>query len=129
MRSTHLSQKPHGTAPDGSEVRFLLRTSRGELNHFTLAAHATSSAVAHRTVEEVWYFLSGRGQVWRREGGRERIVDAGPGVSIDIPTGTHFQFRNTGREPLCVIIATMPPWPGDEEAYGVLGPWEASTAR
>ena len=129
MRTTRLSPSFHRLAPDGSEVRFLLTMRRGGLNHFTLPAHSTSSAVAHKTVEEIWYFLSGEGQFWRKEGDHEEIVDVGPGVSLDIPTGTHFQFRNTGEGPLCFVIATMPPWPGDDEALSVPGPWRASTTR
>ena len=30
-------------------------------------------------------------------------------VCLDIPTGTHFQFRSASDEPLCFVIATMPP--------------------
>ncbi|MFQ5873321.1 MAG: cupin domain-containing protein [Dehalococcoidia bacterium] len=129
MQTARLSADFHRLAPDGSEVRFLLRMNRGELNHFTLPPHSTSSAVVHRSIEEIWYFLSGKGQLWRKEDGREETLDVGPGISLDIPTGTHFQFRNTGEEPLCFVIATMPPWPGDDEALSVAGPWEASGVR
>ena len=46
-----------------------------------------------------------------------------PGVSLTIPLGAHFQFRNTGEAPLRFVIVTMPPWPGEDEAYGVEGHW------
>ena len=36
--------------------------------HFELPPGETSTAVAHRTVEEVWFFLGGRGEMWRRQG-------------------------------------------------------------
>ena len=39
-----------------------------------------------------------------------------PGVSIDIPVGTAFQYRCTGAEPLRFLCITMPPWTGDTEA-------------
>jgi mannose-6-phosphate isomerase-like protein (cupin superfamily) len=42
-------------------------------------------------------------------------VDFYPGISLTIPTGTGFQFRNIGETPLKFIIAAMPPWPGEEE--------------
>ena len=45
------------TAPDGSDVRLLLRGSRGSTAHFELGPGQTSKAVRHRTVEEVWYFV------------------------------------------------------------------------
>ena len=49
---------------------------------------------------------------------------AEPGVSVAIPTSMQFQFRNDGSEPLDIIAATMPPWPGENEAYFVDGKWE-----
>jgi mannose-6-phosphate isomerase-like protein (cupin superfamily) len=45
-------------------------------------------------------------------------------VCLTIPLGTHFQFRSHGKEPLSAIGVTMPPWPGEDEAYDVEGPWE-----
>ncbi len=89
----------------------------------SLGAGETSTAVVHRTVEEIWYFLSGRGEMWRKLNGQEEIVAVGSGVSISIPVGTQFQFRNLGNEPLTAIGATMPPWPGDAEASLVEGIW------
>jgi len=81
--------------------------------------------VKHRTVEEIWYFLAGRGQVWRAQGDREEVLDARPGVSLTIPLGTHFQFRNIGDVPLEFVIATTPPWPGEDEAVLLeTGRWE-----
>ena len=52
------------------------------------------------------------------------ISEVGPGVSISIPTSTHFQFRCDGHEALVAIGATMPPWPGEGEAYPVEGKWQ-----
>ena len=46
-----------------------------------------------------------------------------PGVSLTIPVEACFQFRNTGEEPLRLIITTMPPWPGKDEAERVQGYW------
>jgi mannose-6-phosphate isomerase-like protein (cupin superfamily) len=47
-----------------------------------------------------------------------------PGVSITIPTGTQFQFRNDGGDALDAVAVTMPQWPGDDEVYSVPGRWE-----
>ncbi len=120
-----LPAEPDVTAPDSSDVRVLLRGGRGSTAHFELGPGRTSIAVRHRTVEEVWYFLAGRGQMWRRTPeGEERIDDVFPGVSIDIPVGTAFQFRVLGDEPLSAVGTTMPPWPNDDaEAIRVEGPW------
>ena len=111
-------------APDMSDVRILLGLERGGMAHFELAPGRTSRAVAHRTVEEIWYFVGGRGEMWRRQGGREEVVAVEPGVCLTIPLGTQFQFRSLGAEPLAAVGVTMPPWPGEGEAYEVRGKWE-----
>ena len=110
-------------APDGSEVRLLSATADGSMAMFTLPPGAVARAVAHRTVEEIWYVTRGQGRMWRKSGDREDIADIAAGVSISIPTGTHFQLRCDGEEPLEAVAATMPPWPGDGEAVIVAGKW------
>ena len=116
-----LSQDYDTLAPDGSEIRLLAQTGRGSMVHCTLNPGEVSLAVAHKSVEEVWFFLEGTGQVWRRLGELERTVDVSPGVSLAIPVGAHFQFRTIGDRPLCFVIVTMPPWPGEDEAYSCPG--------
>jgi mannose-6-phosphate isomerase-like protein (cupin superfamily) len=126
FETKRISAKHDVIAPDGSEVRVLCQLSRGGLATFSLAPNAVSKAVAHRSIEEVWYFISGHGRVWRKLGDHEEVVEVGPGISISIPTGTHFQFRCDGDEPLVAIGATMPPWPGEGEAFFVDGIWQPS---
>jgi mannose-6-phosphate isomerase-like protein (cupin superfamily) len=92
--------------------------------HFELPPGHTSSAVTHRTVEEIWYFPSGRGEMWLKQEGREEIVPLESGVCLTIPLGTHFQFRSLGDQALSAVSITMPPWPGDGEAVVVPGTWE-----
>jgi mannose-6-phosphate isomerase-like protein (cupin superfamily) len=129
FETTRISAEPDAIAPDGSKVRVLCQLSRGGLAAFTLAPKAVSKAVAHRTIEEVWYFISGHGRMWRKLGDREEVVEVGPGISISLPTGTHFQFRCDGSEPLVAIGATMPPWPGEDEAFFVEGKWQPTIHR
>ena len=111
-------------APDGSEIRLLSKVAGASMVQCTLPAGATSLAVVHRTVEEVWYFTKGQGEVWRGQGGREEVVKVAPGISLNIPLGTRFQFRNTGSGTLEFVIATAPPWPGAAEAGRVPDYWE-----
>ncbi len=113
-------------APDGSEVRLLPSMAGGGLAHFRLKPGRVARAVAHRTVEEIWYVLAGQGRLWRRLGDIQETVALEPGVAITIPVGTHFQFRNDGPDDLDILGVTMPPWPGPDEAYFVEGPWTAS---
>jgi mannose-6-phosphate isomerase-like protein (cupin superfamily) len=124
FETKQISAEPDAIAPDGSEVRVLCGGSRGGLAVFALQPKAVANAVAHRTVEEVWYVISGYGRMWRKLGKHEETVELGPGVSLSIPTGTHFQFRCDGLDALTVLGATMPPWPGEGEAILVKGKWQ-----
>lgn len=127
-----LPADPDAVAPDGSDVRVLLRLGRGSMAHFELAAGRVSRAVAHRTAEEIWYVLSGEGQMWRRQEGRDgrqerqETVPLRPGTCVSLPAGTHFQFRAGADGPLAAVGVTMPPWPGPDEAYQVPGAWPAA---
>lgn len=121
-----LPHDPTVLAPDGSAVRVLLSLAGGSMAHFSLAPGEVTSAVTHRTVEEIWYVLKGAGQMWRQQAGREDTVDLAPGLCLTIPLGTHFQFRAAADQPLEVVAVTLPPWPGDNEAVVVNGPWVAS---
>ena len=115
---------PDVVAPDGSQVRNLLAMSGGNLAHFELAPGQISMAEVHRTVDEIWYFLTGRGEFWRKQGDREEIIPVDPGVCLTIPVGTHFQFRSYGHEALSALGLAMPPWPGPGESIHVKGIWK-----
>lgn len=110
-------------APDGSEVRILAAGGLGSMAHFKLPPGRVSLAVCHRTVEEIWYVVSGQGQIWLKQGDGEDVIALTAGLSLTIPVGTHFQFRCEGALPLEIIGVTMPPWPGESEAYAVKGKW------
>lgn len=109
---------PDAIAPDGSEIRLRAGDARrASLVEVTLPAGRTSRPARHRTVEEIWYFLEGSGEVWLREPGTRGTVRAvAPGDSTVIPNGWHFQFRARGEGPLRFLCYTSPPWPGDDEA-------------
>ncbi len=93
---------------------------------FTLPPGAVARAVAHRSVEELWYVVAGEGRMWRRLGAQEEVAELRAGVSVSIPVGTAFQFRCDGAAALVVLGVTMPPWPGEGEAVLVSGVWEAT---
>lgn len=122
----HKSDNINVIAPDGSEIRYLSATERGSMVQCTLPAGATTKAVAHHCVEEIWYFLEGEGEVWRSTS-EPQVTPVSPGISLTIPVGTHFQFRSTGTSPLCFVIVTMPAWSGDHEAYRVTDHWTPTT--
>jgi mannose-6-phosphate isomerase-like protein (cupin superfamily) len=121
-----LANAPLVKAPDGSDVRPLLSLPGGSLAHFELAGDRTSIAVAHRSVEEIWFVIGGRGEMWRKGKEREEITALAAGLSLTIPLGTAFQFRSFGPEPLTIVAITMPPWPSEGEADRVEGKWPPS---
>lgn len=119
-----LPVRPDAIAPDGSLVRLLAQGHMGGMAHFELGPGQVSVPTQHRTVEELWFIVAGWGQMWRERGADAVVIDLRPGVSLSIPVGTRFQFRNTGRTPLAAIGVTMPPWPGSDEAIRVDGVWQ-----
>ena len=112
---TQMLPEQHIYAPDGSEIRPLVQSDGASMAHCTLPPGAVTKAVRHRTVEEIWYILSGRGQIWRHLDRRatmnvegnppvsddvaEAVTDLTAGCSLTIPTGAHFQFRTIGDDP------------------------------
>ena len=125
---------PDAAAPDGSQIRFLIDqrhgAGRASMVYVTLPAGQVSRPVWHRTVEEIWYVLEGRGQVWRCPPSvpaeSAPPVSVGPGDALVIPTGWRFQFAASADASLKFLCYTSPPWPGPEEAQdaepGGLGP-------
>lgn len=107
-------------APDKSEIRLLCEGQTAGFSHCTLPAGQVSIAVKHRSVEELWYVLEGRGQVWREA---YEVIDVGPGTSLVIPPKSGFQFRADQSGSLTILIATIPPWPGADQAEPVKGFW------
>ncbi len=69
-RVKSLSEKPDELAPDRSEIRLLPSMKGGGLCHCTLRPRRVSKAVKHKTIEEIWYFIQGHGQFWRKQGTR-----------------------------------------------------------
>jgi mannose-6-phosphate isomerase-like protein (cupin superfamily) len=114
---------PRVTAPDGSEVSILCGVPAASSALFSLASGRVARAVVHRTVDEIWYVVAGEGRIWRRREGHEEIAHLTPGISLTIPVGTEFQFRNDGAVSLEIFGVTMPPWPGEGEASHVAGTW------
>jgi len=121
-----IATAPRAVAPDGSAVRVLCATARGSMIAFTLPAGAVSTAVAHRTVEEIWYVVAGNGRLWRQQAEAEDETNLQPGLSLTLPVGVRFQFRNDGDAPLQIVAVTVPPWPGEGEAIVTEGKWAAT---
>jgi mannose-6-phosphate isomerase-like protein (cupin superfamily) len=103
-------------APDTSEIRLLPYFDGGGLCHCTMGPNKTSVAVRHKTVNEIWYCLSGEGEINQKRNEVSETRKFSRGDSFTIPVGNSFQFRNIGSTNLCILILTIPKWPGDQEA-------------
>src|SRR5262249_18624082 len=80
--------------PDGSAVRPLARPAGMRMvATFALPGGGVAGAVVHGAVAELWYVVSGTGELWRRQADREEIIPLRPGVCAPLPPGTAFQFR------------------------------------
>jgi mannose-6-phosphate isomerase-like protein (cupin superfamily) len=124
MQTRSFPSTAQARSPAGAEIRYLMGGETGDMIHSTVPPGQVNRATVHATVSEFWHVLSGEGQIWRRDGSGEQTTALTPGVSIDIPVGTAFQYRCTGVDPLQFICVTMPPWVGDHEATIIAGPWE-----
>ena len=56
-----INTAPRVTAPDGSDVRILCGVPAGSAALFSLAPGGVARAVVHRTVDEIWFVVAGRG--------------------------------------------------------------------
>lgn len=79
---------------------FYQRPRREECLIAHFMSEKNSRAVKHKTVEEIWYFLEGEGELWRKSSKTECVVKMEPNSALTIPVGCHFQFRNIGNVPL-----------------------------
>lgn len=129
MQTRSFPSNPEGRSPAGAEIRYLIEGETGGMIHSTVPPGQVNRATVHATVSEFWHVLSGQGEIWRRDERREEVTVLTPGVSIDIPVGTAFQYRCNGAEALRFLCITMPPWPGDVEATQIEGPWVPTAPR
>ena len=127
MKTTTVETAERGRSPLGAYVRYLMDGPHGNVIHSTVPPGMVGRACRFRTIDEYWFVLSGEGEIWRRAtDGRESITRLIPGVCIDIPLGTAFQYRCTGGAALVFTCTALPPWPGDDEAVIMDGPWVPS---
>lgn len=124
MKTVSLSEKADTHSPAGAEVRFMVEGTGGGMIHCTLPPFQVNKAVIHATVNEIWYVLSGHGEIWRDNGIESSVTTLITGTSIDISPDTVFQYRSVSDEALRFICVTMPPWSSDTEARFVdKGKW------
>jgi len=97
----------------------LVHGDAGGLAHFQLSAGEMSRPVQHRSVEELWYFVGGHGEMCI---GTE-VTEVAAGLAVRIPPRTRFQFLSRGPEPLAAVAVTMPKWPAEGDAIDAAPHW------
>ncbi len=113
----------------GFFVLNICKVNNASLSLCQLEQGKTTVAQRHRTVEEIWFFISGKGEIWlkqeqiekSKEVSKEETKIVKKNTCITIPANTHFQLRNTSDEPLIIVVTTAPPWPGKQENLKVEG--------
>lgn len=98
------------TTLDGSTVRELVQIGDGAANQSLAEATVPPGGETvehlHRTSEELYRVLSGRGRI--RLGGAD--AEIGPGDTALIEPGTPHKLWNTGDGPLVVLCCCAPPY-------------------
>lgn len=64
FESKTLSIKYDYLDPDRSEIRLLPNGKNGGMAHCKLPEGEISTLVSHKTVDEIWYVISGEGEMW-----------------------------------------------------------------
>jgi mannose-6-phosphate isomerase-like protein (cupin superfamily) len=103
---------------DGSRVREIAHPTNSacraqSLAEATVSPGATTKAHFHPRSEEIYYVLSGRGEVALETGDESAttcIHACTPGAAIIIGPGVPHQVRNTGDEPLVFLCCCSPPY-------------------
>jgi mannose-6-phosphate isomerase-like protein (cupin superfamily) len=112
-------------APDGTKGYQLAYAPMGNMTSYHQQPREVSRAIKHSITNELWYILEGDGELWIKCDQDELITRIEPGISIFIPQGAAFQFRNLSNSTeLRFVCVSMPSWPGPHNVEYVDGPWK-----
>lgn len=96
---------------DGSTIREIAGPPSGtavnqSLAEATVPPGGETIEHLHRTSEEIYFFLSGRGRL--RVGGD--VAEVGPGDTVTIRPGIRHKLWNGGPDPLVLLCCSAPPY-------------------
>ena len=115
MDIQNLNRVSSFTTKDGSEIRELLAHRNSSIRNQSLAEarlppSASTTPHYHPRAEEIYYILSGRGQMCIHE----ETAEVGPGDAIAIPPGLIHQITNTGSTVLTFLCCCAPGYEHDD---------------
>jgi mannose-6-phosphate isomerase-like protein (cupin superfamily) len=122
---TSLSAAPDSVSPDGgAEIRHILASQGGDLTHAVCHAGNTSGTHHLPELDEGYFVLSGRGEIWRATDEREAVTALRPGRWVAMPGGMRFQYRANAGSSLVFLVVVLPSW--REELFHVVegGRWK-----
>jgi mannose-6-phosphate isomerase-like protein (cupin superfamily) len=103
------------TTKDGSTIREILAPANSAIRNqslaeATIAPGAATRAHYHPKTEEIYYILSGTGEMWI--GAERREVSVGDGIAI--PPGVKHQIKNPGTDTLVFLCCCAPAYTHDD---------------
>lgn len=109
-----LSAAPNSVSPDGgAEIRHILTSPGGDLTHAVCLAGSTSGTHHLPELDEGYFVLSGRGEIWRAVNGRDAVTALRPGRWVSMPAGMRFQYRANVGSSLVFLVVVLPSWHED----------------
>ena len=117
-------QDPDEIAPDGSLIYWLRRNEYASTCLCVLPPGHQSLPARHPRLQELWYVMSGQGQLYRSSANGGLPVALRAGVGVSIAAGEVFQFCAHRDSALTIHITTTPPWAGEHDVEtGLTGYW------
>lgn len=115
MRKTSRRDCPEFTTKDGSTIRELMAYRNSEAARMSLAEASLppggkTECHVHREVEEIYYFLEGRGRILVGD----EFFDVEPGDSILHLPGVRHQTWNTGDARMVFLCCCAPAYEHDD---------------
>ena len=104
--------------PHNSEIRPLIDRTTSPITQCSLAEEMLPSGCAvtphhHRDLEEIYYIVAGEGLMTVGEYSRE----VGAGDAVYIPRGHRHSLKNTGTEPIKLILVCGPAFFYEDQVF------------
>ena len=104
--------------PHNSEIRPLIDRTTSPITQCSLAEEMLPPGCAvtphhHRDLEEIYYIVSGAGLMTVGENSRE----VGAGDAVYIPRGHRHSLKNTGTEPIKLILVCGPAFFYEDQVF------------